>query len=50
VLIKVKAFGLSRSELQTRLGLAEVVTFRQVPGIEAVGVAAKCPGGEFAAG
>jgi NADPH2:quinone reductase len=50
VLIKVKAFGLNRSELHTRLGLAQGVTFPRVPGIEAVGVVAKCPGGEFAAG
>ncbi|HYB46104.1 MAG TPA: alcohol dehydrogenase catalytic domain-containing protein [Streptosporangiaceae bacterium] len=50
VLIRVKAFGLNRSELHTRLGLAEGVTFPRVPGIEAVGVVAKCPGGQFAAG
>src|SRR5438445_5478380 len=50
VLIKVKAFGLNRSELHTRLGLAEGVTFPRVPGIEAAGVVAQCPGGEFAAG
>jgi NADPH:quinone reductase len=50
VLIKVKAFGLNRSELHTRLGLAEGVTFPRVPGIEAVGLVADCPGGEFAAG
>lgn len=50
VLIQVKAFGLNRSELHTRLGLAEGVTFPRVPGIEATGVAAACPGGEFAAG
>src|SRR3954452_753892 len=47
VLIRVKAFGLNRSELHTRLGLAEGVTFPRVPGIEAVGVVAECPGGEF---
>jgi len=50
VLIKVMAFGLNRSELHTRLGLAQGVTFPRVPGIEAVGVVAACPGGEFAAG
>ncbi len=33
-----------------RLGLAEGVTFPRVPGIEAVGVVAECPGGEFAEG
>src|SRR6184192_2817818 len=38
VLIRVKAFGLNRSELHTRLGLAEGVTFPRVLGIECVGV------------
>lgn len=38
VRIAVKAFGLNRSELHTRLGLAEGVTFPRVLGIEAVGV------------
>ncbi|MBP2336406.1 NADPH:quinone reductase-like Zn-dependent oxidoreductase [Saccharothrix coeruleofusca] len=37
VRIRVRAFGLNRSELHTRLGLAEGVTFPRVPGIEAVG-------------
>jgi NADPH2:quinone reductase len=50
VLIKVEAFGLNRSELHTRLGLAEGVTFPRVPGIEATGVVAACPGGEFRPG
>jgi NADPH2:quinone reductase len=50
VLIRVTAFGLNRSELHTRLGLGEGVTFPRVPGIEATGVVAACPGGEFAAG
>jgi NADPH:quinone reductase len=50
VLIEVKAFGLNRSELQTRQGLAEGVTFPRVPGIEAAGVVAACPGGEFEPG
>ncbi len=50
VLIEVKAFGLNRSELHTRLGLAEGVTFPRVLGIEATGVVAECPGGEFEAG
>jgi NADPH:quinone reductase len=50
VLIKVKAFGLNRSELHTRLGLAQGVTFPRVLGIEAAGVVAKCPGGEFPVG
>src|SRR5882757_1386265 len=50
VLIEVKAFGLNRSELHTRLGLASGVTFPRVLGIEAAGVVAQCPGGEFAVG
>jgi len=50
VLIEVKAFGLNRSELHARLGLAEGVTFPRVLGIEATGVVADCPGGEFTAG
>jgi NADPH:quinone reductase len=50
VLIEVKAFGLNRSELHTRLGLAEGVTFPRVLGIEATGLVAACPGNEFPLG
>jgi NADPH:quinone reductase-like Zn-dependent oxidoreductase len=50
VLIRVKAFGLNRSELHTRLGLADGVTFPRVLGIEATGVVESCPGGEFPVG
>ena len=50
VLIRVKAFGLNRSELHTRLGLAQGVTFPRVLGIEATGVVAAAPGGEFPVG
>jgi NADPH2:quinone reductase len=50
VLIDVKAFGLNRSELHTRQGLASGVTFPRVLGIEAAGVVARCPGGEFPVG
>ncbi|MEM7287779.1 MAG: zinc-binding alcohol dehydrogenase family protein [Actinomycetota bacterium] len=51
VLIRVMAFGLNRSELHTRIGLAEDdVVFPRVLGIEATGVVAACPGGEFAEG
>lgn len=50
VLIEVKAFGLNRSELHTRLGLADGVTFPRVLGIEATGIVAAAPGGEFQAG
>ena len=44
VLIRVEAFGLNRSELHTRLGLAQGVTFPRVLGIEATGIVAACPG------
>jgi len=51
VLIEVKAFGVNRSELKTRLGFADAdVTLPRVPGIEATGVVAACPGGELATG
>src|SRR3954462_2912532 len=51
VLIEVKAFGLNRSELKTRLRLPGAdVTLPRVPGIEATGVVAACPGGELAVG
>jgi NADPH:quinone reductase-like Zn-dependent oxidoreductase len=48
VRIAVKAFGLNRSELHTRLGLADGVTFPRVPGIEAVGIVDA--GGDFTPG
>jgi NADPH:quinone reductase-like Zn-dependent oxidoreductase len=50
VLIKVKAFGLNRSELFTRQGHSPNVPFPRVLGIEAVGVIEQAPGGEFKAG
>jgi NADPH:quinone reductase len=50
VLIAVKAFGLNRSELHSRLGLAEGMTWPRILGIEATGVVAACPGGEFEPG
>lgn len=50
VLIRVRAFGVNRSELHTRLGLAQGVTFPRVPGIEATGEVVSSPGGEFAEG
>lgn len=50
VRIRVKAFGLNRSELHTRLGLAEGVTFPRVLGIEATGVVDLDPSGTFAPG
>jgi NADPH:quinone reductase-like Zn-dependent oxidoreductase len=50
VLIRVKAFGLNRSELFTRLGQSPGVTFPRVLGIEAVGIVEAAPGGEFEPG
>jgi NADPH:quinone reductase-like Zn-dependent oxidoreductase len=50
VLIRVKAFGLNRSELHFRQGLATSGTFPRVPGIEAAGLVAQAPGGEFPPG
>jgi hypothetical protein len=47
VLIKVAAFGLTRSELHPCLGLAQGLTFPRVVGIEAAGTVAACPGGQF---
>jgi NADPH:quinone reductase len=43
-LIAVKAFGLNRSELHARLGLAEGMAWPRVLGAEAVGVIETCPG------
>jgi NADPH:quinone reductase-like Zn-dependent oxidoreductase len=48
--IKVEAFGLNRSELHTRLGLAEGVTFPRVLGIECVGIVDAVPDGELQLG
>jgi NADPH:quinone reductase-like Zn-dependent oxidoreductase len=50
VLIRVKAFGLNRSELFTRRGLSSNVRFPRILGIEAVGVVAQAPGAEFREG
>jgi NADPH:quinone reductase-like Zn-dependent oxidoreductase len=50
VLIRVKAFGINRSELFTRQGLSPSVKFPRVLGIEAVGLVAQAPGGEFREG
>jgi NADPH:quinone reductase-like Zn-dependent oxidoreductase len=47
VLIRVKAFGLNRSELFTRLGQSPSVRFPRILGIEAVGLVQEAPGGEF---
>jgi NADPH:quinone reductase-like Zn-dependent oxidoreductase len=50
VLIRVKAFGLNRSELFTRQGHSPNVKFPRVLGIEAVGLVESAPGGEFRGG
>ncbi|HSC39487.1 MAG TPA: zinc-binding dehydrogenase, partial [Chitinophagaceae bacterium] len=50
VRIAVKAFGLNRSELHTRLGLAEGVTFPRVIGIEAAGIVDAAPGTDLVPG
>jgi NADPH:quinone reductase-like Zn-dependent oxidoreductase len=50
VLIRVKAFGLNRSEMFTRQGLSPDVRFPRILGIEAVGTVASAPGGEFPQG
>ncbi len=50
ILIRVKAFGLNRSELFTRQGHSPDVRFPRVLGIEAVGVVKDAPGGAFKPG
>jgi NADPH:quinone reductase-like Zn-dependent oxidoreductase len=50
ILIQVKAFGLNRSELFTRQGHSPNVVFPRVLGIEATGIVAAAPGGEFPVG
>ncbi|MCJ1284139.1 hypothetical protein MMC26_003470 [Xylographa opegraphella] len=50
VLIRVKAFGLNRSELFTRQGFSPNVKFPRVLGIEAVGLVEEAPGNEFQKG
>ncbi|WP_224994727.1 zinc-binding alcohol dehydrogenase family protein [Cesiribacter sp. SM1] len=50
VLVKVKAFGLNRSELMTRKGLSPNVRFPRVLGIECVGEVEQDPAGEFRPG
>ena len=50
VLIRVKAFGLNRSELFTRRGYSPEVKFPRVLGIEAAGLVEEAPGGEFRKG
>jgi len=50
VLIRVQAFGLNRSELHFRQGVASSGSFPRIPGIEATGVVHVAPGGEVELG
>lgn len=50
VLVKVKAFGLNRSELMTRKGLSPNVQFPRILGIECVGEVEVDPSGEYSKG
>ena len=50
VLIRVKAFGLNRSELFTRQGHSPSVKFPRILGIEPVGLVEETPGNEFQKG
>jgi NADPH2:quinone reductase len=50
VLVRVKAFGLNRSELMTRKGFSPDVVFPRVLGIECVGEVADDPSGEYQPG
>lgn len=50
VLVRVKAFGLNRSELMTRKGLSPNVQFPRILGIECVGEVETDPSGQYAKG
>ncbi|TFH26887.1 MAG: NADPH:quinone reductase, partial [Myxococcales bacterium] len=50
VLIKVRAFGLNRSEWFTRIGESPTVKLPRVLGIECVGTVVSAPGGELEKG
>jgi len=50
VLIRVRAFGLNRSELFTRQGHSPGIRFPRILGIEAVGFVEEAPGGQFRKG
>jgi len=50
VLIRVQAFGLNRSELHFRQGVAATGSLPRIPGIEATGVVHAAPGGEVEPG
>jgi len=50
VLVKVEAFGLNRSELHFRSGVAYSGSFPRIPGLEAVGTVVDAPGTDFRVG
>jgi NADPH:quinone reductase-like Zn-dependent oxidoreductase len=50
VLIRVRAFGINRSEMFTRQGLSPGVRFPRILGIEAVGTVEAAPASEFSRG
>lgn len=50
ILIKIKAFGLNRSEMFTRQGHSPDVVFPRIQGIECVGVVEEDPSGTFPKG
>lgn len=50
VLVKIKAFGINRSEIMTRKGFSESVHYPRVLGIECVGETVFDPSGEFKIG
>ncbi|RZJ63118.1 MAG: NADPH:quinone reductase [Flavobacterium sp.] len=50
VLVRIKAFGLNRSELMTRKGFSPDVHFPRVLGIECVGEVVNDPSGDFQEG
>ena len=50
VLIRVRAFGLNRSEMFTRQGHSPGIHFPRILGIEASGAVVAAPGGEFKEG
>src|SRR2546421_9270773 len=50
VLVRIRAFGLNRSEMFTRQGFSPDVTFPRILGIEAVGEVEHDPSGHYPAG
>jgi len=50
VLVRVRAFGLNRSEWSTRMGESPIVQFPRVLGIERVGEVVSAPGSDLAQG